>query len=192
MLGIIVRKEAGSLQAMAFWNTLTNPFRKRDDQSEADDRATATAESAVHIADLAGTIMNLQWKTAAANLSFGQTTGESVAKPSAAFAYGLLLTALKLHGIKWSQQSINPEAAFMLAARFASQWFPDDTDNKGTAASILYAGLETSLQKYRQAGEAAFKRFHDNINEEFRDEKFVGSTDDLARALGFDRPPIRT
>jgi hypothetical protein len=153
---------------------------KRTGQSEADVRV---AERAIHCADTAGKIMNLQWKTAA-NLNFRDIKGKSVAEPSAAFAYGLLLTALELNGIKWSQESIHPEAAFMLVAHFASQWRPDDTDNKEMAAFILDVGLNPSFQKYRQAGEAAFKRFHENLNQEFRDEDFVRSTNDLSQVLG--------
>jgi hypothetical protein len=95
----------------------------------------------------------------------------------------LLLAALQLNGIAWSENSIHPQAAIDLITRFAQNWLPDRSDPQQTAIAILQAGVEPELEGYRTAGAEAFKRFHNNIGEKAQDQWSMRSTDDLARVF---------
>jgi hypothetical protein len=159
--------------------------KKRRASSETDDVAMWKAKAALSVADVAGKVMKAQFETAARLNFSGRVRGADVGSPIYAFAYGLLLTALKLQGIDWTEKSLGPpDVAVQIAVQFVQTWQPDDAGHKGMVATLFHTGLEPGLEKYRMAGELAFQRFHDTIEDELGPEDYMRSTDDLARALG--------
>jgi hypothetical protein len=130
-----------------------------------------TTKGAIVAADTAGTLMHFQMKTAAALVTRPDAEG-----PILAFAYGLLSTAVRSQGA---------DCSIDLATRFVQKCMPEIPDPKQAAVGLIQMESDPNFGKFRAAGTAAFKRFHDSVARGDKVEWSLRSTDDLARALGF-------
>jgi hypothetical protein len=131
----------------------------------------AEKEIAFGVAEVAGTVMRLQFECAA---RFGIGRASEAIDQSYAFAFGVLTEALRAKGISW-------EKSPFVSIRFTEVYMPDAKDHKTQARLIFHYGMHKEFTAFRLAGEEAFRRFAAS------DDSDPPPTDDLARALGFKR-----
>jgi Zn-dependent protease with chaperone function len=137
-----------------------------------DGLSPAEAEVAFGVAEFAGVLMRQQFEVAA---RYSAGRGDEAAWPSQAFAFGLLVEALRGKGLHWTK-------ATYVSIRYAVFFMPDYGDHNELAKLILHFGMEESYIKYRDAGERAFARC-------FGGDEIDGEPspypDDFARVMGF-------
>lgn len=132
---------------------------------DADDLTEEEAAIAFGLAEIAGTVMQVQFRSAAI---YGAGRKDEAMWPSQAFAFGVLISALQSKGVAWTK-------APYVSIRFSEVYMPDYKDHKELARLICHFGVDPAYEKYRVAGEQAFIRCMNS------DEHH----DDLARILGF-------
>jgi hypothetical protein len=126
-------------------------------------------EMALEVARIGGIVMREQFRVVAAVTGSDRT--DEIIWGSQAFAFGILIAALRQKGIPW-------EKSPYVSVRFAEVYMPAYGNHIELANLILHFGIEPSYQKFRVAGELAFDRFG---NSDEREPRFA---DDLARVLG--------
>ena len=130
---------------------------KNETSAEANELLIRRRQAALFLADIAGTVMGVQLGTAK-RLSTKPITG--VAEPIAAFGCGLLVKALELSGIEFSERSLGSDGPFLILVQFVRKWLPDYSDDYDELARfVALSGAEEKYEKYLKCGQAAFLRY---------------------------------
>jgi hypothetical protein len=134
------------------------------------------AQIAPGVAQVAGTVMNLQVATASRYALAADKHLKDFTSEVQAFAFGVLASALEQKGIRW----------FKLAdviLPFCEAYMPNYENKKQLAGIIIGLGISGEYAHFVQAGRSAMIRFAHNPHV----EPTPGDVDDLAIALGFGR-----
>jgi hypothetical protein len=167
-------------------------------ETPGDDNSSEATEAVVRAVDVAGRLMKMQWELAIRYDHEGRfrDNGRSAfIDASFAFAYGFLESCLQIQRVEFSLQGPRPTAAdsaVMIAGCFIWSWFPDvigTNDTKDYVISLFTLGQDSRFKHYREAGELAFKRFHDkeerlSDTHDLTQEEYLRFNDDFARVLG--------
>ncbi len=149
--------------------------------AEANELRLRRTQAAIHLADITAKMMKVQM-TATKVLSKEQLKSDEITEPAMAFGCGLLLTALNLRGIDFSQEAMGESGPRLVLVHFLNQWLGGNREE--LADYMAHMGAKPELEKYVKFGEIAFRRFDTEINDTIPDEDFAKHNDDFARALG--------
>ena len=164
--------------------TNAKPTEQVSQRTNTDELRLRRTEVAFQLAEMAAGVMKLQIKAVGA-LSKIPPTSDEIASPAMAFASGLLLTALHLRGIPFTEEALVPGGPRLVLIEFVKQWLSDSVGNREEMADcIAEAAQKPELVRYFKHSEIAFRRFDATINDKVTDDDLAKYNDDFARALG--------
>jgi hypothetical protein len=102
---------------------------------DTDDLTEAELPNAFKLAEIAGIVMRMQFRSAAI---YGAGRKDEAIWPSQAFAFGVLISALQSKGIAWTK-------APYVSIKFAEVYMPDYKDHKELARLICHFGVDPTF-----------------------------------------------